>query len=100
MAKAAKKTEVTKPAKSAAVVAPKIDVNIATWIKTIARARGEVGEYVKTLRDDETIKSNASNKATTAKLEATEHGKTLLARYALFAKRGSQAGRRSRAKAA
>jgi len=96
---AAPKAEKAPKAATKKTAAPVAAITIAEWIKTVARARGVVGDYVKALRDDKTIKLSSSNKSLTARLEADENGKLLLARYAIFAKRGSSASARSSANA-
>jgi hypothetical protein len=88
MAKTVKKTKT--PAKPS--------LKIGEWLHTHARARGIDPAVIHDLRTK--VKKSASDKSATEVLGKTDIGKTLLARYALFAKRGSQAGTRSRAKAA
>lgn len=83
MAKTTKNTA----AGDAAATAAK-SVNITTWVHTIARARGDVGDTLRTIR--ETTKTSASAKLVTEKLSATPAGQKLLARYEGYVKRGSQ----------
>lgn len=89
MVKTAKKTPAKKTTPS---------IKVGEWLHTVARARGIDPKVMADLKAS--VKKSASDKSATEALGKTEIGKTLLARYALFAKRGSQAGTRSRAKAA
>lgn len=94
-----KKTSATtkKTTKAAAVAAPA--VSFGTWLKT-ARARGEVADLIKTLKADKKITDKSTLKYVLGKYSA-EIGMGIVSdRYEAYAKRGSLAGLRSRAKAA
>ncbi len=79
--------------------AEKAEISFGTWVKTVARARGEVGFLVRALRDEKGLTEKTPLKSAQAKFGGKDGFDDLVKRYNLFVKRGSQAGMRSRAAA-
>ena len=75
-----------------------LDIPFGTRLVT-ARARGDVGNLVRELKADTKIKADAQLKTVQKRYGETAGFDVIATRYALFVKRGSQAGKRSRAAA-
>lgn len=87
----AKKTETATKAK--APKAPKIDITFGAWIKTVARARGDIADFVKSVKADKKIDETKDVKFFDKKFAGNEAYMVAKGRYDLFRHRGSQAGR-------
>lgn len=90
-----KTTKKTATAKTKKPTAPAI--KIGEWLHVHARARGIDAGLLAKMRD--TVKKSASDKNARETLSGMPEGALVLKRYDLFAVRGSQAGKRSRAAA-
>jgi len=93
--KAAAKTA----AKNETVKVVQNSISFGAWVKDVARARGEQGVLVNALRTDTRIRETTTLKKAEELHGTSPHFAVLASRYALYGKRGSQAGMRSRAAA-
>lgn len=81
----AKKTEVKK------ATTMKSDISFGSWIKEVARARGEVGALVTELRNEKALTLKTNLKTATEKFGKRPQFDVLAGRYNGFLRRGSQA---------
>ena len=85
MAKTAQKTAAKKT-----TGAPKTDISFGSWVKTVARARGDIAPFVLQMRDDKKITDKTPLKSAEAKYGSNAGFPKLADRYNAYLKRGPQ----------